>query len=217
MFRYTSKSIYFTSFIISIILYSFISLLFYQSKKNHFNLMTIFHEIYSNTIQIEIKSNEIEKNGEEEAKKEEEDFLEEKKEKSKDSLKTDWKIKIPCISLEAPISEGTDKNILNQFVGHFEESSLLEGNIGLAAHNRGYAVNYFENIKKLKEGNEIFYQYKDKEKVYIVIKNWIIEDTDWTCLENTKENTITLITCVENEPTYRRCVQAIEKRKEIFQ
>ena len=30
-------------------------------------------------------------------------------------------------------------------------------------------------------------------------------------LEKTEENTITLITCVENEPEYRRCVQAIEE------
>ena len=29
--------------------------------------------------------------------------------------------------------------------------------------------------------------------------------------ENTKENTLTMITCVENEPLYRRCVKAKEK------
>ena len=27
----------------------------------------------------------------------------------------------------------------------------------------------------------------------------------------TEENRITLITCVENEPEYRRCIQGIEK------
>ena len=45
---------------------------------------------------------------------------------------------------------------------------------------------------------------------YEVIKNKIITDTDWEVLENTEENTLTLITCVENEPNYRRCVQAVE-------
>ena len=38
----------------------------------------------------------------------------------------------------------------------------------------------------------------------------IIKDTDWSYLQETKENKLTLITCVENEPKYRRCIQAIE-------
>ena len=39
----------------------------------------------------------------------------------------------------------------------------------------------------------------------------IIEDTDWSYLEKSNENKITLITCVENEPKFRRCVQATQK------
>ena len=39
----------------------------------------------------------------------------------------------------------------------------------------------------------------------------IIKDTDWSRLENTEENILTLITCVENKPEQRRCIQAIEK------
>lgn len=52
-----------------------------------------------------------------------------------------WKIEIPKINLDAEISEGTDRETLNEYVGHFEETQVEEGNIGLAAHNRGYAVN----------------------------------------------------------------------------
>ena len=37
--------------------------------------------------------------------------------------------------------------------------------------------------------------------------NVIIKDTDTYVIENTKENIITLITCVENKPELRRCVQ----------
>ena len=100
---------------------------------------------------------------------------------------------------------------MDKFVGHFEETTKTSGNVGLAAHNRGYPVNYFANIKQLKEGDEINYKYNEFEKNYIVIENKIIKDTDWEPLENTQENKITLITCVENEPEYRRCIQAIEK------
>ena len=130
-----------------------------------------------------------------------------------ETIENNWKIKIPKISLEASISEGTGKEVMDKYVGHFEETSKESGNVGLAAHNRGYAVNYFARIKELKEGDEIIYKYNDFEKTYTVIENKIIKDTDWEDLEETEENKITLITCVENEPEYRRCIQGIEKDK----
>lgn len=124
-----------------------------------------------------------------------------------------WQLEIATISLKAEIAEGTDNQTLNNYIGHFVETQKENGNIGLAAHNRGYEVNYFENLKLLKEGDEIKYKYNQYEKTYEVTKNIIIKDTDWQYLENTEENTLTLITCVENEPNYRRCVQAVEKEE----
>jgi len=38
----------------------------------------------------------------------------------------------------------------------------------------------------------------------------IIYETDWSMIENTEDNRITLITCVENREEYRLCVQAKE-------
>ena len=64
----------------------------------------------------------------------------------------------------------------------------------------------------VKEDDEIIYQYQDYKKTYVVTKNVVIKDIDWSYLQNTKENKITLITCIENEPNYRRCVQGIEKK-----
>lgn len=126
-----------------------------------------------------------------------------------------WKIEIPKISLVANIKEGTTRDILNQYVGHFEQTQREDGNIGLAAHNRGYKVNYFEKLKLLEKGDEIKYQYNGTEKIYEVEKCRIIKETEWEYLENTEENMLTLITCVENEPEYRRCIQAIEKKEEL--
>ena len=121
-----------------------------------------------------------------------------------------WQIRVPKIDLVAPIHEGTTQEVLNEFVGHFEETAKQNGNIGLAAHNRGYTVNYFEKIKLLENGDEIYYLYKGNEMKYIVNFKEIIEYTNWDYLNNTKDNKITLITCVENDPQYRLCVQAIE-------
>ena len=127
-----------------------------------------------------------------------------------------WQIEIPKISLIANIAEGTKKETLNQYVGHFQETQKENGNIGLAAHNRGYGVNYFKDLKLLKEGDEIKYKHNEFEKIYEVEKCRIIKDTEWEYLDNTEENRLTLITCVENEPEYRRCVQAVEKEEEIY-
>ena len=139
--------------------------------------------------------------------------VDEKNQEKEDTVDKDysWYIQIRSINLKAPIEETTDVKVLSRSVGHFKETALKEGNIGLAAHNRGYEVNYFENLKSVKMGDEIIYHYNNFSKKYIVDKIEIIKETDWSYLEKSKDNKITLITCVENEPKLRRCVQAVEK------
>lgn len=53
-----------------------------------------------------------------------------------DLAKDIWQLEIPNINLVAPIAEGTTQEVMKEYVGHFEETSLWNGNIGLAAHNR---------------------------------------------------------------------------------
>lgn len=138
---------------------------------------------------------------------------EEQNEEKKDNY--NWSIEIRSIDLKAPIAETTEMKVLNNFIGHFEETALTIGNIGLAGHNRGYENNYFQDLKKVKKDDEIIYTYNDFTKTYIVNTIEIIRNTDWRYLENTEENMITLITCTENEPEYRLCVQAVEKNDSI--
>lgn len=138
-------------------------------------------------------------------------------EESKEIKQTEnWQIEIPKISLVANIQEGTSKEILSKYVGHFTITQRENGNVGLAAHNRGYEVNYFQDLKLLKEGDEIKYKYNGIEKLYEVEKCRIIKDTEWEYLKNTEDNRLTLITCVENQPEYRRCIQAAEKEEERY-
>lgn len=121
-----------------------------------------------------------------------------------------WRIQIPKIGLNAHIEEGTTSNILLKAVGHFEYTSTWNGNVCLAAHNRGYLCNFFQKIKNLKIGDEIIYCTKEGKRIYKVQTNKVILETDWSYIEETKNNRITLITCEENRPEYRRCVQAIQ-------
>ena len=123
---------------------------------------------------------------------------------------TIWSLKIPKINLKALIAEGTEDDVLCNYIGHFSNTGIINGNVGLAAHNRGYEKNYFKDIKKLELNDEIIYNYKNIEKVYKVSKIEEINSDDWSLLDVSRENKITLITCIENEPKKRLCVQGIE-------
>ena len=205
MFKFTRTGIaYVIALTIFIIFQIFINQYKIKPQQNE-NIMENMQEINLNT------ENKIE-----EAKAEIPEQIKESKSQEDNKEKEIWKIEIPKISLKAEISEGTTKETLNRYVGHFEKTKKEEGNVGLAGHNRGYEVNYFQNLKQLQEGDEIKYTHNKFEKIYEVEKCRIIKDTDWEYLEDTEENRLTLITCVENQPEYRRCIQAIEKEEEIY-
>ena len=101
-------------------------------------------------------------------------------------------------------------------------SKYIKENVKQTLNSNEYQKNEnYEYVKinknaKVKEKDEIKYKNNEFEKTYIVERNEIIKNTDWSYLEEDDENKITLITCVENEPEYRRCVQAVEKEEEIY-
>ena len=81
-------------------------------------------------------------------------------------------ISIPKLGLyNIDIVEGVSEKVLDSSIGHFESTSLKNGNIGLAAHNRGYNVNYFANIHKLENGDLIEYSIDGEKFQYFVILN----------------------------------------------
>ena len=185
---YTNKFINIISLIITIIIFTLSNFLVLNNSKSK-------NEIFSSIL----------------------DKIEEKHEGKKNVISKkedmeigDWYVEISSISLKAPIAEGTSMEVLNENVGHFTETSKDIGNVGLAAHNRGFKKNYFENLKDVQINDEIRYKCKEFEKIYKVDKIEIIKNTDWSYLDKTEENKITLITCIENQPEFRRCVQASE-------
>ena len=202
MFKYSSIYINLLGLFITIIIF-IITQFFFSNYQNITKKSSLKAGFKVENIVNEVTGIEKQENVE----KTEEKEITEKQEKSK------WYLEIPKINLKADIEEGTTKEIMENYIGHFEETSKDIGNVGLAAHNRGYKNNYFKNLKTLKEGDSIFYTYQGITKEYLVTEHVIIKDTDWSYLENTEENIITLITCVENEPEYRRCIQGKEKNE----
>ena len=118
---------------------------------------------------------------------------------------------IPDILLEnAPIRESVELSTLSQTIGHFPSTSVYAGNVGLASHNSGSQGDFFKNLKKIKIGSEIYYQTKFGTKRYVVTVKETIDENDWSYLQKTDDNRITLITCVAGQREKRLCVQAVE-------
>lgn len=114
-------------------------------------------------------------------------------------------IQINKINFKGLVYKGLDT--LSKGVGHFENTPYLNGNVCLAAHNYR---NYWGKLHTLSIGDTITYTSFLGSKEYVVSSINTIEENDFTLLENTKDNRLTLITCVLNNPTKRLCVQATE-------
>ena len=53
------------------------------------------------------------------------------------------------INLNAEVKEGSSNEVLKDYIGHIEETAKYDGNVGLAAHNRGNEHSYFARINEL--------------------------------------------------------------------
>lgn len=129
-----------------------------------------------------------------------------------DVLETDesiGRLKINAIDLNLKVYEGTTETSMKKGLGHFVSSDYYEGNVCIAGHNRGVNTN-FGKLKKLEIGDKITYKTKLGSKNYKVTSIEKISADDFSKLTSTQQNKITLITCVENQPMLRLCVQAEE-------
>lgn len=120
-------------------------------------------------------------------------------------------IHIPALDRTITVYEGETLDNMKLGVGHFEDTSIWEGNVGVAGHNRGSAA-YLSGIWNLNYGDEIIYTTKYGQRTYEVTSIEKISETDYSKLSWSNENMLTLITCVANESTYRWAVQAVEKQ-----
>ena len=193
--NFSHKNLLLISFIISILIFIFFDQIFFKNQNKFFE--NSLEKIIPDNIEIELKTpnNTV--------------AISEQYQNKIDTKKI-WQIEIPKINLVAPIAEGTSANIMNEYVGHFEETPKNKGNIGLAAHNRGYKINYFQNLKLLQKGDLIIYTYNGEISKYSVNELGIIKDIDWSKLESSSQDKLTLITCLEDEPEYRRYIQAVK-------
>lgn len=116
-------------------------------------------------------------------------------------------IHIENIDFEGLVYEGTSLSTLSKGVGHFENSPYLNGNVCLAAHNTN---KFWAKLHTLHAGDKIIYQSFLGTKEYYVVNVTEIPENNWSLLENTNDNFLTLITCIKGKKNERLCVQALE-------
>lgn len=119
------------------------------------------------------------------------------------------RLEIPSIGVNVKIYEGTGTASLKKGAGHFTDTSIWDGNVCLAGHNRG-ASNFFGKIHTLAAGDIIALTTTLGTRTYSVGSVEKVSETDSSGTQTTTDNCITLYTCVMDERPYRWCVKAYE-------
>lgn len=118
-------------------------------------------------------------------------------------------LQIPRLGVNVKVYQGTDSAQLAKGAGHFPGTSVWDGNVAVAGHNRGTNC-YFGDIHKLSQGDTITLTTKLGKRTYAVTSVVKVSETDNSLLAPTAENCVTLFTCVRNQSAYRWAVRAVE-------
>lgn len=120
-------------------------------------------------------------------------------------------LEIPSLGISMKVWEGETSQSMAKGLGHYSSTSGWDGNVGVCGHNRG-AKYVIGSIKDLVVGDTITYTTVYGTRTYTVESVNVILDTDWSYLQETADNRITITTCLANKPEYRVCVQAVEAK-----
>ena len=118
-------------------------------------------------------------------------------------------VKIPSLGINMKVWEGETNASMAKGLGHYSASSCWDGNCCVCGHNRG-AKYVIGSIKDLSIGDTVTYTTIYGTRTYSVSYVGVISNTDWSRLQATSDNRITLTTCLADHPSNRVCVQAVE-------
>src|SRR5215468_4226116 len=102
-------------------------------------------------------------------------------------------LRVPKISLEAPVFNDTEELTLNRGVGRIQGTAHVgeSGNLGIAGHRDGF----FRGLKDIGPGDIVELETSYRRKQYLVEKVQIVSPEDVQVLQSTPEPTLTLVTC----------------------
>jgi sortase A len=102
-------------------------------------------------------------------------------------------LRIPRISLEVPVLEGTDEWTLNRGVGHIGDTAMPGevGNVGIAGHRDGF----FRGLKDVRTGDDLLLETHAGIEHFRIDRIWVVDPDDVSVLDGTDGHTVTLVTC----------------------
>ena len=119
-------------------------------------------------------------------------------------------VNYPAIGLSVKVYQGTDSKTLAKGAGYFTDTSIWDGNVCVAGHNRGVNA-HFGKIHTLEPGDTITLTTKLGTRTYAVTSVEKVSETDTSGTAATSDNRITLYTCVRDERDFRWKVTALEQ------
>lgn len=120
-------------------------------------------------------------------------------------------VKIPSLDINMKVWEGETNASMKKGLGHYSSTSAWSGNVGVCGHNRG-AKYVIGSIKNLKKGDTVTYTTNLGTRTYAVETVTTVSNDDWSYLQATADNRITITTCLADHPESRVVVQAVEVR-----
>ena len=146
----------------------------------------------------------------------EDDNLEETINKSEDNLL--FVLEIPKINLKRGIyNKYSIENTIEKNVMIMPESSLptdINGNVVLEAHSGNNYISFFDRLNELLVGDEVDIYFQGIKYTYIVDNMYDVDkDGDVEIFRNNNRNTLTLITC-KNNNQYKQYVVILYLLKE---
>ncbi|WP_024861958.1 class D sortase [Ruminococcus flavefaciens] len=117
-------------------------------------------------------------------------------------LKENINFEIPCLDIKVPVLEGTDQKSLQVSAGHFENTGAPgKGNYCIAGHNSTIYAEIFNDLDKIKTGDEMYLVDNDKDHTrykYVVTEYRIVESDEVWVLNDFGDDRLTVISCTDD-------------------
>jgi len=118
------------------------------------------------------------------------------------------RITIPALNNRvASVRPGVAMSTLDNYIGHFPNTSQWDGNVALASHNRGRG-SFFAGIWTLQYGDRIIYETTMGARTFEVVSVEQISERDLNNLNHSHENFLNLVTCVYGQSSLRWNIKA---------
>lgn len=102
-------------------------------------------------------------------------------------------LELPSVGIKVPVYPEASELTMDRAAGVIRGMAYPHeaGNIGISGHRDGY----FRSLKDIKVGDPIVLQTLEGEKRFVIEDTAIVEKYDTRLLQDTREQTVTLVTC----------------------